>query len=227
VAAVRILVIGNRGDADAGHVGDALLARGATLVPVEREGAADLPPATQFDAVVSLGSDWSVYWDTVALHVSREAALLRDAVDAGLPVLGLCFGGQMLAHALGGSVERAPAQEIGWYAVETDVPALVPPGPYVQWHSDRFVPPPGSRELARSPIGAQAFAAGSALGLQFHPEATAQVVARWCAGLDAEQLSRIGVDADEFVAETERRAPQARVDADVLVATLLSGVLVS
>src|SRR5207237_122668 len=146
-------------------------------------------------------------------------------VDSGRPVLGLCFGGQLLACALGGRVEPAPVPEIGWYDVESDRPDLLPTGPYVQWHSDRFLPPPGSTELARSPAGAQAFVHGRSLGRQFHPEATPSVVARWCAGM-RDALAAAGTDADAFVAECERRAPEARARAARVVETFLSGALV-
>ena len=83
----------------------------------------------------------------------------------------------------------------------------------------------GSTELARSPAGCQAFVHGRSLGLQFHPEATATVVRRWCAGM-RDALAAAGTDADAFVAECERRAPEARVRAALVVETFLSGALV-
>ncbi len=220
---MRVLVIANHGDDDPGNVGEALRARGAELVVAHRDGADDLPSPAGFDAVVSLGSDWSVYWAHVADHVDREVGVLRTAAAAGTPVLGLCYGGQLLAHALGGAVERAPFPEIGWFSVDTDVPELIPPGPYVQWHSDRFTPPPGAVELARSTAGPQAFVLGRAMGLQFHPEATPDVVRRWLAGM-ADEADGAGVDAEAFSAECDRRQEAARARADTIVATFLAGV---
>ena len=224
MAAVRTLILANRNDADAGFVGDALLARGASLDLSLREDDSPLPDPVGYDLVLSLGSEWSVYWDHVAPQVEREAALLRAAVEAGQPVLGLCFGGQLLAYALGGSVERSPVPELGWHRIESDVPDLIPSGPYVQWHSDRFVLPPGARELARSAAAPQAFALGSALGLQFHPEATPEVVRRWCVG-GLEELALGGVDPVAFAAEADEQATAARARADLIVASLLSGAL--
>ena len=224
MAAVRTLILANRNDADAGFVGDALLARGASLDLSLREDDSPLPDPAGYDLVLSLGSEWSVYWDHVAPQVEREAALLRAAVEAGQPVLGLCFGGQLLAYALGGSVERSPVPELGWHRIESDVPDLIPSGPYVQWHSDRFVLPPGARELARSAAAPQAFALGSALGLQFHPEATPEVVRRWCVG-GLEELALGGVDPVAFAAEADEQATAARARADLIVASLLSGAL--
>ena len=221
---MRTLILANRNDADAGFVGDALLARGASLDLSLREDDSPLPDPAGYDLVLSLGSEWSVYWDHVAPQVEREAALLRAAVEAGQPVLGLCFGGQLLAYALGGSVERSPVPELGWHRIESDVPYLIPSGPYVQWHSDRFVLPPGARELARSAAAPQAFALGSALGLQFHPEATPEVVRRWCVG-GLEELALGGVDPVAFAAEADEQATAARARADLIVASLLSGAL--
>jgi GMP synthase-like glutamine amidotransferase len=223
VARVRILVIANLGDDDPGYVGEALRVRGADLVVAHRDAHDDLPPPDGFAAVVSLGSDWSVYWAHVADHVGREVRVLQAATAAGTPVLGLCYGGQLLAHALGGTVERAPFPEIGWYAVDSDVPDLVPTGPYVQWHSDRFTSPPGALELARSAAGPQAFVLGRALGLQFHPEATPEVVRRWVVGM-ADQADGAGVDAEAFTAECDRRDGEARDRADRIVATFLAGI---
>ena len=221
---MRTLILANRNDADAGFVGEALLARGALLDLALREDAGPLPDPAGYDLVVSLGSEWSVYWDHIAPQVEREAALLRAAAGAGQPVLGLCFGGQLLAHALGGSVERSPVPELGWHSIESAVPDLIPSGPYVQWHSDRFVLPPGARELARSAAAPQAFTLGSALGLQFHPEATPEVVRRWCVG-GLEELARGGVDPVAFAAEAAEQADAARARADLIVASFLSGAL--
>ena len=220
---MRVLLIANRGDEDSGYVGDALRERGAELVTVLREDQDHLAGPAGYDAVVSLGSEWSVYWPHVAAEVGLEVDLLRSAVGAGVPVLGICYGGQILAHALGGTVGRAATPEIGWYEVESDVPVLLPPGPYVQWHSDMFVGPPGSTELARSPAGSQAFVLGCAVGLQFHPEATPAVVRRWAEGMPSDLPE--GLDAAAFAAQSEARDEEARQRARTIVGTFLSGAL--
>jgi GMP synthase-like glutamine amidotransferase len=225
VAAVRTLIVANRSEADAGFVGEALVARDATLEFLLREDDWPLPTPDTYDVVVSLGSEWSVYWEHLAPAVGREVTLLQQAVEAGKPVLGLCFGGQILAHALGGSVGPAPAPELGWHTIASDRPEQLPEGPYVQWHSDRFEVPPGAVELARNAAGPQAYALGSALGLQFHPEATPEVVRRWCVG-GLEELARGGVDPVGFIAEAEERADEARARADQIVGSFQSGALV-
>ena len=119
------------------------------------------------DLVLPLGSDWSVYADHVADQVAAECGLLTAAHHRAIPILGICFGGQLLAHALGGSVGPIDRPEIGWCE-----------GPWAQWHLDGFVVPPGAVELARSPSGPQAFLIGRTLGLQFHPEVDESIMLR-------------------------------------------------
>lgn len=92
--------------------------------------------------------------------IARELALIRDADARGLPVAGHCLGSQLVALALGGQVHRGERPEIGWNPIATaaDDAAREWWGPYAgrtletfQWHRDTFVPPPGARQLARSP----------------------------------------------------------------------------
>jgi GMP synthase-like glutamine amidotransferase len=226
VDVLDVLVVANRDDPESGFVGDALLARGARLTEGWRDDllAPEGPPALPGtpDLVLVLGSDWHVYDPEVAVAVDREATYLRDAVAAGIPVLGICYGAQVLAHALGGTVERdAGGGELGWYVVESDDPAL-PEGPYVQWHTDVFSLPPDAVELARSPVGSQAFSFGSAFAVQFHPEVTPEVLGRWAAGGRA-TLERLGLNAGGLVAEAVRRAPASRGHAEALVEAFLAG----
>jgi GMP synthase-like glutamine amidotransferase len=220
---VNVLVIANREDPESGYVGDALLGRGAELTTTWRDdltAASQLPG--QVDLVLSLGSDWHVYEPAVAPAVEREAEYLRSSIETGTPVLGICFGAQVLAHALGGQVGRDPGGgEIGWYVVESDDPTI-PEGPYVQWHSDVFSTPPGAVELARSPVGPQAFSYGSAFAVQFHPEVTPPVLRRWATG-GRSTLEARGIDPATLVAEAHRQASAAQGRAEALVEAFLTG----
>jgi GMP synthase-like glutamine amidotransferase len=137
-----------------------------------------LPDPTAYAFVVSLGHDAAAY-ETHLPAVAAELELLRSAIAADVPVLGLCFGGQALAAALGATVERAPTAELGWREIVTDDPVLVPAGPWLEWHYDRFCTPPGAVEVARSADAPQAFRTGPHLGVQFHPEATVEIVTDW------------------------------------------------
>jgi GMP synthase-like glutamine amidotransferase len=74
---------------------------------------------------------------------------------------------------------RAERPEVGWTPIQTHRPDLIEPGPWFQWHSDRWVLPDGIRALARTGTAEQAFTAGRSLGVQFHPELTRRC---WTAG---------------------------------------------
>lgn len=142
--------------------------------------------------VCSLGSNHSPADAATVPEVAQELELVRTAVARDVPVLGLCFGGQLLAAALGGTVEEAPEPELGWYEVQTVDPAQIPAGPWLQWHFHRFTTPPGADRLAVSPVGDQAFRRGRHLGVQFHPESTIEIVREW-AEADRERLDRLGI----------------------------------
>jgi GMP synthase-like glutamine amidotransferase len=142
------------------------------------ETAPDFDPA-RAGWIASLGSAHSVNNGRPA-WIGAEVALLARAVDVQTPVLGLCWGGQALAAALGGVVGPAPASENGWLPVLSTDPAI-PAGPWLHYHSEIFTVPDGATELARSPMGPGAFRIGPHLGLQFHPEADAAMAAGWAA----------------------------------------------
>ena len=156
--------------------------------------------------VASLGSEQSAN-DASLEWVAGELALLREAVAADVPVLGLCFGGQALCLALGGEVSRASSPQVGWFELAGEIA----PGPWFHWHYEQLAVPPGARELARSPAGPAAFAKGPHMGVQFHPEVTPEVVAGW--SRSTEELATLGIDPAALVAETRARAPQVRTAA--------------
>lgn len=149
------------------------------------------PDVREFDAVASLGCRYSPA-DLDVPQVQAEIELIERAVAHGVPVLGLCFGGQVLAHVLGGRIEAAPTPEFGWQQIETDEPDAIPAGPWLVWHYQRFTVPPGAIEVARTAHATHAFRHGRHLGLQFHPESTTDIVAGW-ARKDAEKLATVGV----------------------------------
>jgi GMP synthase-like glutamine amidotransferase len=144
-------------------------------------------------------------------YLADEARLLQEAVDSGVPVLGICFGAQLLARVLGGDVQPIPGgPEIGWIRVDSDDHALVNPGPWLIWHFDMIIPPPGADDVAHSPGGTQVFTCGPHVGVQFHPEATVWSVTQWAQTYDAE-LARLGITADQLIAETRRLEYPSRV----------------
>lgn len=181
----------------------------------------DFPDPAEFELVVPLGAVWSVYDQaTIGSWIGRELGFLRGAHEAGVPILGVCFGGQALAAAFGGEVSRAARPQIGWHDVDTDVPEVLAPGPWMQWHYDQFTPPPGAVELARDEVCSQAFRLGRHLGVQFHPEATGDHVANWIqlGGPAAlEELAAQGYDPDALIDESYHRQEEAHPNVNRLV----------
>jgi GMP synthase-like glutamine amidotransferase len=233
---VRTLFIQHDPASDPGLVGEALRARGAVLdlLPLGRsidDGRyhGPFPRARDFELLVPLGAIWSVYdRAAVGTWIDRELALLREADEAGIPVLGICFGGQALAAAHGAEVVPAPRTEIGMTRVGTTVPELIPDGPWMQWHSDRYELPEGAVELARNEVSSQAFRLRRNLGLQFHPEVDADIVTTWIdlGGDDAVKAleDASGRTVDEVLAELRDQHDRCRRDVEVLVDGFLRDV---
>ena len=179
---LRALVVADAGDDDPGWVGERLVERGARLILRHRGDAGPVPAS---DLVLLLGSADAVHDPRRTEAVETEAALVRDHLGRGVPVIGICYGAQLIAHALGGTVRPVERGEVGWFDVTSLDGRLCPTGPWLQFHSDVFTVPPGARLLGTSPLGPQGFAvdpadgAGGVVAWQFHPEATPDVVTRW------------------------------------------------
>jgi len=208
---LRALVIQHGEDGPGGHVTDWLAAHDALLdvfrIDVD-DGERD---PGDYDLIVSLGSERAAYDDTLS-WVPRELRILAAAADADVPVLGICFGSQLLARALGAEAMRAEKVEIGWVPIRALEPSLVGEGPWLQWHYDTFSLPAGAKLLAESPAGPQAYTAGRSLGVQFHPEVTAEIVANWISQ-DGAALRRQGLDPVRLLAETRERDAENRARA--------------
>jgi len=209
--ALRALVIQHEQPTPGGYVNQWLEQRGAEQdiyrIDVEER---EVDPR-EFDMIVSLGSEFAAFDDSIP-WIEREKQLLVQAAQSDVPVLGICFGGQLLARVLGGSSFRGDQAEIGWLPVRTSNPALVTEGPWFQWHFDTFTPPPGARLIADSPAGPQAYIIGRSLGVQFHPEVTPEIMDAWVA-VYRHELDQEGVDPDRLLEDTHRRAGDARAAA--------------
>ena len=195
-----------------GLLADWLEARGIPFEVHRTYVGEPMPAPDGYDFIVSLGSDRNPR-DLDDPAVAAELDLLRRAIELDVPVLGLCFGGQALAAALGAPVTPAEIPELGWHAIETDDPELVPAGPWLEWHFERFAVPEGATEIARSPSGPQAFRFGRHLGVQFHPESTVEIVAEWVE-LDAARLPGLGIaDGLAHIAATPEQRSAAAASA--------------
>lgn len=232
---MRALFIQHDPGSQPGLVGRALERRGfeLELLPMARSitepvwhGA--FPRAAEFDVVIPLGAVWSLYdRSAVGSWIDRELDLLRDADEQGVPVLGICFGGQALAAAHGGRVEPSPVKEVGFTPIDTDDADLVPPGPWMQWHSDRFTLPAGAVEIARNDVGPQAFRLRRNLGLQFHPEVDEGIVGSWIAmggELATTDIAAAGRTLDEVLEGVRREVARAAEDVERLVDGFLTDV---
>ncbi len=177
---MEILVLEHEREAPAGLLADWAQERGHALRVLEVARLDHWPPLGGCDAVVSLGSERSVQRSGEP-WIARELDYLRAAHDARLPVLGICFGAQALAAALGGAVERAERIAVEWSEPDWREEELIPAGPWLRWHEDVFTVPPGAREIARARGVPMAFLAGRSVGVQFHPEADAPIAAGWIA----------------------------------------------
>ena len=125
-------------------------------------------------------------------------------------MLGICFGGQLIARALGGSVAPAPKGEIGWTNIWSERPDLLSNGPWFQFHYDRWQLPPGAIEIARNPVASQAFIYGRALAVQFHPELNAAGLKGWLDWGGDAKVEKDGQDPAIMLRQTEAEEAAAR-----------------
>lgn len=232
---MRVLFLQHDHLSPPGPVGDGFADRGydiAELLVVGEEYYYEpnqpfaFPDPTDYDVLVPMGSPWGAWEDDrIGNWLLPELQWLRDADSAGVPVLGLCFGGQILARAHGGSVQRAPDCEIGWTSIWTDEPDLVESGPWFEFHYDRWSLPPGAREIARTPRASQAFVLRRNLALQFHPEVTAEALASWFETDGRTLIAKDGQDPDLLLAFTKAEENRAADRARRLVNNFLDQVV--
>jgi GMP synthase-like glutamine amidotransferase len=205
---MRALVLEHDRSCPLGRLEPVMARRGVEPELVTPEEIGSLEDPRSYDLAVVLGSDESAYDDSVP-WVAEELTYVRRAIAAQVPVLGICFGAQMLARALDAEVRRAERPEVAWKSMARSTEAAwLPAGPWLTWHQDTFDWPEGSTPLAWSDAAPQAFAHGPHVALQFHPEVSAELVEQWLA-VDRRKLALQGVDHEELMAETRRRDARA------------------
>jgi GMP synthase (glutamine-hydrolysing) len=179
----------------------------------------EIPETVAFDACVVTGSRASVYWEEPWIEELRS--WLTGAVESGLPALGVCFGHQLLADVLGGTVEAIGEYELGYRTVNRRDGATLLAGVEEAFtafttHSDRVSRlPADAKLLAANDYGVQGFRAGDVFGVQFHPEydtATAEAVTRNYLGdgrdLEDERVEQVlaDIDAESYAAACRTKA---------------------
>lgn len=198
-------------------------------IPYElvRIDAGETPPP-QIDDVsglVFMGGPMSVN-DDIA-WIQQELNIIQQAVEAGLPVLGHCLGGQLICKALGGKVSANPVKEIGWLPVQKI------PNPQANdwlsdfgdsntlfhWHGETFSIPQGATNILRSEhCDYQGFVIGNTLALQCHVEMTEAMVREW-ASLYTDELTDPATtvqNQQEITENLEERIQQLQKVADGL-----------
>jgi GMP synthase (glutamine-hydrolysing) len=213
---VRVLAIVHQRDAGPGVFAEAIGECGAELdswlVPEEPDPPAD---PLGYDAVLVLGGAVHPDQDAGNLWLARERGLLEELLERGVPLLGLCLGGQLVAAAAGAAPRRASRPEIGWHPVRLGaagredplLSSLAPGFEAFQWHSYEFPLPPGAVALAESDVCLQACRVGDAAwAIQFHPEVSATDARTWIDDYRSdEDAVRIGLDPQALRAETDAK----------------------
>lgn len=176
--------------------------------------AGELPDTLAFDGGIITGSRASVYWDRP--WISKLKTWVGFAIRREMPLLGVCFGHQLLAEVLGGGVENMGEYEIGYREVEHEGTSALFQGidrdfTAFTTHSDRVTRlPPGAELLAKNDYGIHGFQKGSVFAVQFHPEydrAMAERVTREKEELSAEKQERVfeGITEDNIAAASEAK----------------------
>lgn len=198
---------------DLGHWEPEIRAHGYSVTYVDA-GVDDLSPVRDADLVIVLGGPIGVPDAAIFPNIDEETALIRERLDAGLPVLGVCLGAQLIAHALGWTVAPGPL-ELGWGLIDVAPSGMETPlrhiagVPILQWHGDSITAPADVELLASTDVTAcQAFSVGSAFGIQFHAEVDPESFERWLIG-NLVELRGFGISIEEFRAQTAAAADGA------------------
>lgn len=216
----QIHVVADDTDRSGGYVLERLVELGGEPTWIDRDAIPGEWSADGVDLVLLLGSERAAHDPRWSVPVELESRLVRTALGAGTPVMGICFGAQLAARALGGTSYSGDGAEVGWRRVDTLDPVLCPEGPWAQFHQDVFAPPVTARVLGSSWYGPQCFVDESRgarlIAWQFHPEVTPETFMRWVD--ESGDLVRVsGGDPAELKRQALARAARSRLAAHALV----------
>ena len=202
--------------AELGHLGDWLDDRGIGCQRLVRDDVLALDAADDADVLIVMGSIWTLAeghrTSEHAAAIDAEVELVRRWVGDDRPMLGICFGGQVLSAAMGGTVHRMPQRMIAWQTPASHESVLR--APWALWHEDRFSIPDGAEPLALAPHAPMAIRSHRAWGLQFHPEFTVEVMRGIADALQAPEPM-----AAPLIAVAEQREEEQRAESHALFDT--------
>ncbi len=213
---MNILVVRNSENAPEGAFGDWLRAQGHALT-VTHGWELTQREVEAAEVLLLLGSPYGVY-DTQIPWIPAQRDWVAARLTRQQPTIGICFGAQLMAAAVGGDSRRMADGRYfrGWFGMDSAADPVLA-GPWPRWHGDTITVPPGATVLAEDAGTVQAIALPRAIGVQFHPEATPDILQVW-----AEKFSPAGaVDAAALAAESARLFPARRPAREALFAWLL------
>jgi GMP synthase (glutamine-hydrolysing) len=194
---MSVLIVKNVSNEGPGTIEDFLRGNGFDydIVNIFRE---ELPPTKGVDTLIVLGGPMSVNESDIYPFLKKEEELVREFLEKGKKVFGICLGAQMMAKALGAKVYVGPEKEIGWYDIELQGEGLRDPlikklalhpeagdsrkrFKVFHWHGETFDLPEGAERIARSALYPnQAFRYGNkAYAFQFHIEVKKETIYEW------------------------------------------------
>lgn len=220
---MSVLVLKNIESEGPGTIGDYLRERNVPMEVVELGRGRPVPSLEGYSALVVMGGPMAVYEMDRHPHLTVASRLIREAINRGLRLLGVCLGAQLVAHCLGARVYKGQVEEAGWHHIELTADGIKDPlmrrlavhpavGDFwrrfkvLHWHGDTFELPMGAERLAGSELYEnQAFKCGDEVyALQFHIEATAGMVEEWFSGHPLEESIR--EETGRLYPEYSRRA---------------------
>lgn len=181
------------------------------------------PEIDRFTHVVTLGGSMNVYEEDRYPFLKYEDLFIKEAIQRGKRILGICLGAQLIAKALGAKVFKAPAKEIGWYGVSLTKDGLKDPlfsdfpqeFSVFQWHEDTFEIPAGAKLIVTSSsVANQAFRYGTNVyGLQFHLEVTEQMIHEWLETYEEEfnENEPLFFTKDQIIMDTKKNLTQLKI----------------
>jgi GMP synthase-like glutamine amidotransferase len=217
---VRFLAITHAGYEDLGAVGAAARRLRLTQVNLSREDLVGTESLDRVELVVSAGSLSAPLTDPPSPQVIAEQRLLSRASASGVPVLGVCFGAQLLAANAGAKLYRLAIPRSGWSEVTLKIAGETLHENGFFWNSWGFELPQNATELSCGPEACWAFAEDRALGLQFHLDATPALLERWITDQPDAALQK--QRRNEWIACQRNALRRNRVLADWLVEQLVS-----